>query len=93
MDIDIKTTFEKLDQTLDWLVETLRNGTWARRLLLLDVVLVVFKSPVPSSLGFPYQLPAAYDKYYWSAVCLLFVIALIIEFRRPRVPTTPPSVS
>ena len=42
MDTDVKTTFKKLDQTLDWLVETLRNGTWAKRLLLLDVVVLLF---------------------------------------------------
>ena len=42
MDTDVKTTFKKLDQTLDWLVETFRNGKWTRRLLLLDVTVLIF---------------------------------------------------
>lgn len=42
MDYDIKTTFEKLDQTVEWLVETWRNGKWTRRLLLLDVTVLIF---------------------------------------------------
>ena len=89
MDIDIKTAVEKLNQAVEWLVELWHNGTWTKRLMLLVVVLLFFKSPVPTSMGFPYKLPAAYDVYYWSAVVLLFIVALIIEIRRPRVPNNP----
>jgi len=89
MDIDPKTTFEKLTQNFDWLLETWLNGTWTKRLLLLVVVLLFFKSPVPASLGFPYSLPPAYDIHYWITISLLIVSAIIIEIRRPCVPSNP----
>ena len=96
MDTDVKKTFEKLDQTLDWLVETLRNGTWARRLLLLDVVVLLFFNSFALSKAISLlpttnklKLTEDYDVYYWVTFISLFLIALIITILRPRVPNNP----
>jgi hypothetical protein len=74
----------------------LRNGTWARRLLLLDVVVLLFFNSFALSKAISLlpstnklKLPEDYDVYYWTTVISLFLIALIIEIRRPRVPNNP----
>jgi tetratricopeptide (TPR) repeat protein len=87
----IKERTEKAVSFVEWLAEVLRGKNWVTKLLLLDVLLVLFFSPAVLSriLGLlpkdlrpiPPELPGS----YWTAFCLItglvFVAALVVAYR------------
>jgi|CXWL01.1.fsa_nt_gi hypothetical protein len=96
MDDDVKKTFYKFEQHLGWLVEILIYGTWTKRLVLLDVVVLLFFNSITLSKALSLlpitnklKLPEVYDVYYGVTLISFFLITLIIEIRRPRIPNNP----
>ena len=96
----IKERTEKAVSFVEWLAEVLRGKNWVTKLLLLDVVLVLFFSPpflsrilglLPKAL-----LPTApklsewYTPVFWLVTGLVFVAALVVAYRTvPRKPGVP----
>ncbi len=77
---------ETLSKFVDWIAELIRYGKWSELLLLLEVVLVLFCTPggvVPQALNswFSLTLPPQYKTFFWLAVVLIPMAALIIAVR------------
>jgi hypothetical protein len=79
------TTAENL---IALIADNLRRGTWVKRLLLVDALIVFGLNPSMAGqilkifVGLE-QLPDWYTRSFWLAVGLLFVVALVIALRTP----------
>ena len=94
----IKTSTEKAVSFVEWLVVILRGTNWVKKLLLLDVVLFVIFNPI----SFPgilksitqQQLPNHYRLFFWLAIGLVFIAAVIVALHTPphKIEATPRKV-
>jgi hypothetical protein len=80
----IKKRVEDLTGIVNWVAEIWHSKNWVRRILLPDILLFTAFNPffsavlklIPDSF-----VPSSYDRYFWAAVGLFFVVALIIGGR------------
>jgi hypothetical protein len=87
----IKERTEKAVSFVEWLAEVLRGKNWVTKLLLLDVLLLLFFSPPVLSkilgllpkdlLRIAPELPRWYLPAFWLMTGLVFVAALVVAYR------------
>src|SRR5215472_17258504 len=89
---DLKSKTEKADTFLRWLVELLRSRNWVSILLLIDVLFASTFNPsvFGSFLKFlSIELPGRYTPFFWLAVVVIFVGALVVAaWKIPRMDTS-----
>lgn len=87
----IKASVDEGTSFVEWLVEVLRGKNWVKKLLLIDVIILVVFNPLffPKILGFitAKPLPPNYKVYFWLVVGLIFVAAVVVALcTKPKPP-------
>src|SRR5262249_43911343 len=91
---EFRSTVERLEQFVHYLVEVLRGRNWTTKLLLLDAILFAAFNPVSlrtmlELFGIS-QLPQRYPDYFWLVVGAVFFAAVVSAWRtRPKEKTRP----